>query len=545
MVNLTLQRVRKKLEKQVVEHFREMILEPHKDGATWSCTNSDQNEQKYRINQFRLWEKVQLSRTPSFFPLHLSNSFLLPYIKDRLITINYDGPRSETHLKWINYDIGHNEFKALDVVVDSLDYTIEKLSTPKIYAQTQQLSWQEKGKLIHLLYGLGLSQEEIAQEMNFTKAQVYQLGHKQGLSLIQHREQQDVSKVKVVKEILFQGGGAFEKRGNLPEIFQLFHFTPWTFSIFCQKYTITLPKDIIPLPIPANIEKMIEQGKNSIEIANSMNTSHQAALMYLRGAGYGPKWESNRIKELSIIHLDTKKYEQETKRKLIDLLYERITQQAQNESWGVQKATQYLTQREIRAKTIHIFPRLITLFEAYQQAQEKNKPLSLEKLSQKSGIHFSYVGKILHEVGLNTMCRKPVRQTKNKRLTTLRGLELGLSVPDIAYYLSVSERNISQQAYIYHHKSSHEYYLKIFDKRGGRDCSVPFSVASEKYEAADAGFSIEEIRLLRQEKKQFTSPQIIKSILAQREIAQPLIVGILQKLYNDETISMPYKKANW
>ena len=220
------------------------------------------------------------------------------------------------------------------------------------------------------------------------------------------------------------------------------------------------------------------------------------------------------------------------RKEFLFLLEERIEQLAKIEGPGWEAAVQYYRKLgRINSNFLEIVAKALT---HYFSARESGKKLSLAELGRGTTLEKgSYLGKILASFGLEpfygTRDRNPLPLWKKEAIH--RSNNTILSPKDIGYFLNVpSKLVISRFSKLNNSKPQSNRY--IHEKK-----SLTFRLASQIYEAADAGFSPSEtLELIGT-----ASSGIINDALDKRKIIEPEIISALHVIYNDETICKSYK----
>ncbi len=342
-------------------------------------------------------------------------------------------------------------------------------------------------------------------------------------------------KIKTIQHLL--------QEDNLADIFTLFPTSPIGLYAYCTKYHITLPEHLTPYHFDSTIDSLIEQGKSQEEIGASQNKTREWARQYIMSSGWYGQWVQKRQEQTQQFQ---DKKEKATRTQLLSLLSQRLVHTAATESWAHQKAAEYFVQvSKIKHKTP--FSAYLTLFQTYEQAQQQGEKLTLQELAKRAGFAgATSVKKIFAAVNVEPMFGNCIRRPKIKLEAMARDAQMGLSAIDIGYFVDIPSTNAWN--YISTHYGSATpttvielRYTNI--KSMKRELKINFSLASQIYEAADAGFSVDEIRellpIMSGGVKHDSNK--IKELLNCRSEIEPTLITLLQKLYDLPQLDTPYK----
>src|SRR3989338_3054978 len=271
-------------------------------------------------------------------------------------------------------------------------------TTISLEKKTKSYSTQEQE--FTALFALGLQLTAIATELNLTKVNAQSYASRLGLFFKKGR---GADYVDTIKQLLADD--------NLIDIYRRFSFSsPLTFYTYYHNHNLTLPENLTPLPIEKSLETLIEQGASLEEIGASRSKSHGWAQQYIKGSGWYTTWEKKRSQQ-------TKKFQtnqqRETHFSLITLLSQKMIQLAKKDSWAMQKATEYFLNLNIRHHAIKPFSQYLTLFQAYEQAEQCSERLTLKELAIAAGFapYPSSINQILKAVNVQPMFKSGERKT--------------------------------------------------------------------------------------------------------------------------------------
>ncbi|MBI5002218.1 hypothetical protein HZC31_02440 [Candidatus Woesearchaeota archaeon] len=183
--------------------------------------------------------------------------------------------------------------------------------------------------------------------------------------------------------------------------------------------------------------------------------------------------------------------------------------------------------------------KLENLFQIYGQAQNAGEKLSLEELSQQSGIFFTTISRIFRDVGLEplygTRERKVVPMYKKEAVH--RAIDLEMNSTDIAYFVGVPGYVALQNMKCYGREKQDRFLMQQIGTRHDMIC-LGYRHGSQVYEAMDAGFTREEILQLTE-----LPEKAYDSILKRRSEIEPKIIRALQVMYDAPEHTVPYVTA--
>ncbi len=281
-------------------------------------------------------------------------------------------------------------------------------------------------------------------------------------------------------------------------------------------------------------DNLTKQGAIQKTIASALGLrTRQAGYSYLQRTGQHLTWKSaSRTRR--------EKYKkQKAQEKIIETLEEMIIKKALNSSEAYQKAATY---KRLFPHTTYDFSTLVRLFDVYCEAREKQEKLSYRKISEKTGLVFSEVGRVLHRVGLSSMNKyeNPRKRISSRQsIWITRGFESQLSASDVAYFLGMPPYVVRQRYNKLRKARKSERHFSRFQ------CKVKTITAHQAsliYEADDhqIGFSNHELSALINEDE-----DAIQWIHAQRLYIEPIIVNSLKTIFNDSSLTRPYLPSEY
>lgn len=168
--------------------------------------------------------------------------------------------------------------------------------------------------------------------------------------------------------------------------------------------------NIIPPRWRSEIDTFIDQGLTLEEIGKLNNCTRENIRQYINLSGQHDyflqrreiKKELEREKKKEL-NLEAAVTQNKLHCKLISILQDRLYQKVQEQSWAYKKAIEYhLSRKQINDICISL-PRLITLFETYEEAQKNNQRMSLDDFQKATGISRLTVINIFHKTHVEPM----------------------------------------------------------------------------------------------------------------------------------------------
>ncbi|MDO8508227.1 MAG: hypothetical protein Q7S27_00925 [Nanoarchaeota archaeon] len=290
------------------------------------------------------------------------------------------------------------------------------------------------------------------------------------------------------------------------------------------------------------VDELIEQGLALEVIGNKVGVTGEAIRQYINSSDQYDNWVRKRIENTGLDNRDkhfggvNKLYELQYS--FLSSVKKRIKQLVEKESFATQKAIEYLLSYKKHYDQNYSFSKLYNIFKRYEMAIKKGEKLSLEELGKEEGIFKTQIGQILNRVGLEPLFGKVKMEIKyrgERSEATIRGFYTDFSGEDIAYFLNLPgwiPRNRFKEKG--KHRDKKNWSLKQFGSRSST-VHLTYSLASEMYEAEDAGFSRDEIRELTE-----TKSEVVDYTLSERKEIEPKIIDGLKILYYGSIVRKPY-----
>src|SRR3989338_11562352 len=160
------------------------------------------------------------------------------------------------------------------------------------------------------------------------------------------------------------------------------------------------------------LDQFIAQGLTLTEIGQKNKVTIQRVMQYVNATGQYDNW-SEQSKRRKAEKREKKGELPHARQELTNLLISRAYQKAEEGGWEYhRKALDYyyggFKDKNKRKNTVGRsiktpLEKLLTLFETYEMGKHLRVKLSLKELEERTGINFSYIGKILNSRGLEPM----------------------------------------------------------------------------------------------------------------------------------------------
>jgi hypothetical protein len=213
-----------------------------------------------------------------------------------------------------------------------------------------------------------------------------------------------------------------------------------------------------------------------------------------------------------------------------------VRKRAEKESWAMQKTVEYVLRRH---RTYNPIPaeKLYKLLEAYHDAKESGTRLSMQKLSEMSGVDVFSVRRIFGVLGVEPLFgHKPCTKIpKEKKNATRRIYETDVSLVDVGYFLGVSHSVVKETLRKAYGKAGRRrQFIKRLGKLVGSEV-LTYRVASQVYQAQDWGWSAEDIAYCFDGKE-----RTVRYAIDHRREIEPMILKLLNRLYPNVRHRKPY-----
>jgi hypothetical protein len=483
-------------------------------------------------NLFSLEEMVQRagtyeeSKNLSWCNWAVVSSLLEPYVSEGLVRCVRDSSDD-----YVCYHLENEEQRqAMKVVIAALAENLRSTTPNKgsLYKKTIE----ERVKEIRELQWLRMSRRMIAAEL------------KTNLNFVikctpDHPNNLRRKKVADIQRLL--------EENNLERIYAQYSFgSPFMLFNFCEANNITIPKLITPYSrADLEIKDLVIQGYSSREIGIQKGYCSTWILNCLIGSGL---YESGKQARQERIEFSSKRSNimslNNGRKAFLRVLYAQLESQAKEEGWAYEKAVAYWSRLNKKHHLVKPFSDYLRVFEVYAQAKERGERLSLEEIAQESNFRLMSLLRMLKAVGVGSMrWTTAPRNPKPVQEAIHRGIGRGLGAKDLMYFLDLSHNHVAGAFITQKVSHSPNLAVEIWDSKKRKNRYIPLCVASEVYEANDAGFELEEIEeLLMVNRKRRKYPRrIIHSLLLSRAEVEPVLVDTLRELYNRKDLDKPYK----
>ncbi len=306
-------------------------------------------------------------------------------------------------------------------------------------------------------------------------------------------------------------------------------------KIYCARFGIELPEDIIAYRQRPEIDALIEKGLSLPAIGKEVGLSRERVRQYINFSGQYKQWIKGREEVKKCPKIEERKFK-ESQGIFLSIVRARTEELARKEGFAVKKAVEYLHSRKVKFPQSYDFSLLQTIYQRYWDAFKEGKKLSSEEIGAGLEIFPSTVWRILKAVGVEPMRGNKIRTIKSgeKNDAVQRGFATDFSVFDIAYFLGLP-RAVPGNRFSYKNiKRKKNKPLAIFCSGDSREY-LHHSLASEIYEAQDCGFKRREVLELVDKSK-----KLVGYALEHRNKIEPKIIEGLKVLYGDANINTSY-----
>ncbi len=246
-----------------------------------------------------------------------------------------------------------------------------------------------------------------------------------------------------------------------------------------------------------DIDRLVTGGHSLVEIAKrtkplrSDQVPYQSVHRYLKRTGQHGLWKENRPKATRA-RGGYKRGVREQRQKLVDTLAHYAIERAGEDSWALQKTVQRYLSVQRRNANVPL-EKLFKMFSICEEAMSTGRRITYAELADASGFSINSVvfGNIMKSVGVegDIKVHKKVRLSSQQKASIRDVYEIGLSMRDIAYFTDIFEETVALHVST---KPKGRNALVIFGTGSNREY-LSYRMASEIYEAADAGFTDQEL----------------------------------------------------
>ncbi len=280
------------------------------------------------------------------------------------------------------------------------------------------------------------------------------------------------------------------------------------------------------------INKLIRRGLSLEQIGEAFGYTNESIRQLIVGSGQHDYW---RMSRQFYKYTKGERNLYETRQEIIELLKANIRKRVESLNdegqWAEKQALKYKTSlKNLECPDSIPIQKLIKLFETYQRAEQSGERVSLKELGDESGMSHVHVSRILSRVGLESFfwkCEHKPRLTSEQK-RTIRSL--AMNSRDISFFSGYSQPTIS--------KINSLYSGRILEKFGGKfggKTILNYRIASQVYEAQDAGFNEPEIcELLDRDER------VIQYAIEHRPKVEKTIIKAIRVFHPDKKVNKPY-----
>ncbi len=288
-------------------------------------------------------------------------------------------------------------------------------------------------------------------------------------------------------------------------------------------------------------EEAIAEGMDSGEIAELEGVSTQAIDCYIRKRGLHDFWKEkrreakyearrNKGKEARDLVREGKEARDLVRGAVLGVVGYLLRKEGYCDL-AVEKTTSYFRSK----RSNYRIRDLANIFQRYKDAPKAGRKFSLYELAKETEISFVQVGKILNFSNLKPMVRgyhKEVERLNEKqKLMIQRAFHIEMSTHDLAYFVGVSPWVVVNRF----RKQAGKGKIEIIYPGNKKEGTLKYRMASEIYEARDAGFNREEICELTG-----CNETILEYALEYERKISSEIVRALRKIYDRKDVDRPY-----
>ena len=337
------------------------------------------------------------------------------------------------------------------------------------------------------------------------------------------KERKGARVLRIIRE------GFAEERCSLENICITANIEPLTLWRLCQREGWEIPEDAKQYYAYPALDRMIKPAKKTLKAMGArIHKTREYVRQYLRATNQHDTWKAKRtwptrkkeiVKELSVI---------------VDA--ELLKRAAQVTDIAQKDAVHLLAWKcYSRIGNRSSLKQLKTLFTTYKQAKIAGKKPSYKELGDRADMSMMNVHYLLIHVGLPSLTERQYTViTRGQHRLLKRARKLKISARDIGYFTGMN-------MYTAKGKVRRPGKGQLSNLRGHQ---ITYAMASQVYEAKDAGFSFDETRELLDLNK-----AKLETILDNRKEFAPKIVSTLRSIYQDKLINRPYlsakHKAQW
>jgi DNA-binding CsgD family transcriptional regulator len=299
-----------------------------------------------------------------------------------------------------------------------------------------------------------------------------------------------------------------------------------------KRYGIEMPNDLEPYGTDPELDELINEGYSQQEIAAYRGHSRELIRQYIEYSGQYALWQKA-VEKRAL--MERPRAQKAVKRELIATLNMLSLKKA---SVPGDRALNYVAKHLLKKKAqnhhnfsdkLHL---LHTVASTYLNSLDEHTKITFEDLADILDIDATRLVQMVNTLGLprGKPYAKRLRCTDYDKEIMKRGKELKLSAGDIAYFLHRNQAGMSV---------SMKQYFGVRDGKSlglwnSKNIKVYCRHAHQVYEAADAGFSLDEIVELT------AMPKLQVEFITQgRKYFEPKLYDMLSQLMPEKYKSMP------
>lgn len=277
------------------------------------------------------------------------------------------------------------------------------------------------------------------------------------------------------------------------------------------------------------LDSLIDEGRPLPEIHRILGINVQAAHSYIRRSGQQMLWrERSVLRKAGIEPAKRQLPPAESVQALAETLARIAIQKAYAQSWAEGKAQEHLISLRFTPHRTLEREELVAIFTAYEQHRDSSTPLY--SISKDTGISVTTVKSVLERRGLPFTTQAAKRMPFGAYAIKAAHSE-GLSFDDMAYLSGFHEVALKRKVKEPLGMTPRLKWIAL--ERG--TAALTYRLASQIYEAADLGFTVDEITQLYD-----THKALVVDALENRATYAPPITRALKRFHPGKAITRAY-----
>ena len=284
-------------------------------------------------------------------------------------------------------------------------------------------------------------------------------------------------------------------------------------------------------------DRLIKRGLSLEQISKKTRISKERVRQYIVGRGMHEEWRESRehFKNQTHYKFRDNKRDQILADSLDGLIKSKLDELPEKERFASEGAM-IIDSNRTRGRSYsfeQVYDLLVDRFEVIESGGKK----SVSEYERDHDISFPTVSRIFQRLNLSTThdkkhkAKKFVNDFQEEAIE--RAYDLCMNVPDIAYFLGVRPHVVSVRFIEMGGRDPGDYVKELGGVEGKK--KVNYRIASQVYEARDAGFSIDETLELLD-----TSRPVYDFAIRKSKTIKPDIIEALKVLYPDRNIENPW-----